>query len=293
MAGNVLEKPALAVPKFTSAERPKMTTRFRDITPQLATQWLRNDEQAGVVVNRTPSIPRVIRYARDMAAGHWLQTGMPIIIDWDGHVRDGLQRLMAIIRSNVTLNMNVVTGVDPAAQIAMDRGRPRSNADDFRIAHKPNATVLAATTNLVLRWEQGKMFTSHWQPTPYEVWEFEDINDEHLETAVREGTRINRNLPKMTRSVIAAGLFGATALDEKAAKEFFTGLDTGANLDEDSPILALRNTVNRYGTKVPKPKQGSQLYQLIKTWNLWRAQKPAKAIIIPSQVTSENFPVMK
>jgi hypothetical protein len=287
------EKPTLAVPKFTNQHHPEPTVKRINITPQVATDWLRRDEQAGVVVNRTPSIPRVVRYARDMEADHWLDTGMPIIIDWDGHVRDGLQRLMAIIRSGKTQRMYVVSGVDPAAQIAMDRGRPRSNADDFRIAKKPNATVLSATINLILRWQMKKVLSSHWQPTSYEVNQFETDNAELLENAVREGSRINRNVPKMTRSVIAAGLFGATKVDEDDAAQFFRGLDTGASLDPDSPILALRNAINRYGTKAPKPKQGAQLYQVIKAWNLWRAEKPAKSIIIPGQLTSENFPVMK
>jgi len=288
-----ITRPTFSTSTVDGRPRPEPVTKRMTVTPKVATEWLRHDEQAGEVVNRTPSIPRVVQYARDMAAGHWFDTGIPIIIDWDGHVRDGLQRLMALIRSNVSLRMNVVTGVDPAAQIAMDRGRPRSIADDFRIARKPNATVLSATTVLVLRWQAAKVFSSHWKPTPYEIFEFERDNNERLDHAVREGSRINRNLPKATRSALSAGLFGALSVDEQQAIEFFTSLDTGADLKNDSPILALRNTIGRYGNKAPKPKQGEQLYQIIKAWNLWRAEKPAKAIIIPSQLTSDNFPVMK
>lgn len=285
--------PRLARTVFTDRDRPEPTSKRVTITPKLAEDWLKRDEAAGIVINRDPSMVRVERYARDMTNKHWFDTGVPIIIDWDNHVRDGLQRLMAIIRSGVTLRMYVVTGIDPAAQIAIDRGRPRSNADDARMAGRPNATVLTAAASLIIRWREGKILSSHWQPTPFEV-DYLIKDEPGLEEAVREGSRINRNIPKATRSVISAAIHAARLIDEKAADVFFSGLDSGADLDIDSPILALRNTIGRYGNKAPKPRQQHQLFQYVKAWNLWREGKSARTIVIPiTTLSSETFPVMK
>jgi hypothetical protein len=279
--------------------------RSVDVTPELATTWLARDAAADHVVNRNPSLHRVDRYARDMSTGHWLDTFIPLIIDWDGYVRDGRHRLMAIVRSGVTIRFEVVFNADPIIQKVVDRQRPRSIADDVRMRGMANAMVVSSAASLVMRWRSGKIFSTAWIPTSLEADEFINETKDTLDDAAREATRIARNVPGLSKSVLAAAYHEARIIDPEACTEFFESLYLGANLPITSPILALSRVITRYGTSAGsrragsprKPRQEYQLHHVVRAWNLWREEpEPEKKRMIdfiPKNLTSETFPRMK
>ena len=279
---------------WNELELDRPITEEVEIAPEIAAAWLKNDEDSEESFNRTADIRRVERYARDMKNGDWWFTGAPIVLDWHGHVRDGGHRLLAIVKSGETITFNVTYGVDPRAQHGMDRLRPRSVADDMKIAKLPNGAVIGSVANLVLRWRSGKIFSSNWQPSDMEKLNLID-NEPHIHEAARHALRISRNTPQVAKSVLGTLWHEAHLLDADATDAFFDQYFTGKIVDDDdAAILAIRNTVIRYGSNGRrKPRQEYQLYQFVRAWNFWRQRRQVKYFLIPETLSSENFPGLR
>lgn len=92
------------------------------IDPQKASELLSKNTQNYRRINRET----VDKYATDMINGKWEDTGVPIVMDNWGILKDGQHRLMAIIRSGVTLEMLLITDVDHHVNM-YDVGSKRSN----------------------------------------------------------------------------------------------------------------------------------------------------------------------
>jgi hypothetical protein len=272
------------------------TTRRNErvtVTPELAERWLKfYEDGSGTVYNRTPGVTHVIKMARDMANDHWKDTGVPIIFGTHGKVLDGGQRLQAVVMSDKPIEFNVEFGVDPAAQIAMDRVRARTFANDLQMKGVVNYMVIAATTNIILHWRSGKLLDKRDAPTPTELLEFEQQHSEELQLAGRQAGYVYGRLPLVTKTVIAAVFFEAVKIDEDTCMTFFEGLAEGKDLPDGDPILALRNVILRYRRGF-KPSRTEQLYQCVYAWNLFRAGRQISHIRVPKTLTSESFPRMK
>lgn len=295
-----MSKPSTAATRRRGLDYSDVLSVIRDepytvkipVSPELAMSWRAFDQGTEEIFNRPTSAQRVERYARDMANNAWLFTGHPLVFDWNGHCRDGGHRIEAIIKSGCTIEFNVTFGVDPSAQRMMDKLRNRTIADDYKIAGVPNAMNVASIGSLVTRWRSGKILNSKWYPTPSEVYEFIDTHPT-VNDAAREATRIYRNIPNAAKSVIGAAWHEAHLLDADACDEFFDGLYSGANMERDNPILALRNGIARYNSgPKSKPRQEGQLYQFVKAWNLRRKKVNKTYIVIPATLSSETFPTM-
>jgi hypothetical protein len=82
-------------------------------------------------------------------------------------------------------------------------------------------------------------------------------------------------------------LFGR--IDQDQADEFFERLATGAELESDSPILALRRWLELNTRKRAKMPSWITAAVTIKAWNAWRANRPTKIIKFSHQ--HEAFPL--
>ncbi len=117
------------------------------VTPAMARQWLERNTR-----NRSISQHTVTAYARDMKAGNWLVTHQGVAFNRRDELVDGQHRLHAIIEADVTIWTLVTFGL-PSGKLkhgmtvmdTVDRGRPRSVADQLRVQHgMKNGSVLAA-----------------------------------------------------------------------------------------------------------------------------------------------------
>lgn len=269
-----------------------LRTETIDVTPELAREWLDwYDDNSGHAYNRIPGVVHVAHLAADMKTNRWQYTGVPIIIGTHGKVLDGRQRLEAVIVSGSVVRFDVKFGIDPEAQSSMDRVRVRRVSDDLQMENVPNASNVSATTNLILHWRSGRLLDRTATPTHAEMREFERANREQLQLASREASRVRTRLPAVTLTVVGAAFFEAIIVDEDACMRFFHAFRTGEGLEDGDPILALRNTILRYGKK--KPKRHEQLFQVAHAWNLWRGNKRKTLIVVPYTLTSDSFPTMK
>lgn len=101
------------------------------VTPEMATQWLRDQN----TVNRPVSMASVTKYAADMAQGQWRDTHQNAIAFFeDGVLADGQHRLMAVVRSGLAVQMYVAFGLSRSDAMAIDQGRTRSASDALKIS---------------------------------------------------------------------------------------------------------------------------------------------------------------
>lgn len=264
-----------------------------DVTPDIARQMLdAYDDGTGRIYNRTPGTVHVAKLARDMANDHWKDTGVPLIIGTHGKVLDGRQRLEAVIVSGKTIKFDVKYGIDPDAQVAMDRPRKRTFANDLQMDNVPNNNVIASLTGLILHWRSGKIFDRSATATETELRIFEQENRDMLQVAARQAAMVRHRIPPVTISVIGAAFFEAYHVDEDRCAEFFESLSVGEGLSVGNPILSLRNTLIRYDTR-RKPHRTAQLYHVAYAWNLWRIGRNIQQIKVPTTLNSETFPRMK
>lgn len=111
------------------------------ITPKLAAEFLekRASNQRNVKNNL------VLKYAKDMLNGDFIQETAEIIFLDDGTLADGQHRLLALIKANKTFTFRVTCGVPASALVHMDRGRNRSVRDIFQSnGQKPNFAEMAS-----------------------------------------------------------------------------------------------------------------------------------------------------
>lgn len=94
------------------------------ITPELASKYLEANK-----ANRRIRAHKVEMYARDMTAGRWQLNGQGISFSSSGMLLDGQHRLHAIVKSGVSVQMNVVRGLDRTAGATMDIGITRTDLD--------------------------------------------------------------------------------------------------------------------------------------------------------------------
>ena len=112
-------------------------SQWMSVTPARAKEWLENNFK-----NRPISEDVVIAYARDMTNGEWIETHQGIAFNDRDELIDGQHRLLAIVRSGVTIRMmvtfglpSVIEGKEMTTMDAVDRGRTRSVADQLKIQH--------------------------------------------------------------------------------------------------------------------------------------------------------------
>lgn len=278
---------------------PDPEHKWLDVTPEMAAALLVNQR-----VNRPLRKTKILAYAADMRHGKWMRTGETIKRDTNGDLMDGQHRLLAVIDAGVTVRLAFDIGVEPAAMDVVDTNIPRTFGDALGMRGVTHAKLVASLANRMFLWDQGiylvggrKQFSddrgNHRGPTRLELDEYLGGHPEYADIA----TLASRwTMPRTGQSVtaVAAALF--TRKDEDMMLQFMESWSSGSSLAPDSPILALRERINRdapltfsrgVGTYGPEMK----LALAIRAWNLYRAGKRAKKLQLPDGgLTNSNFP---
>lgn len=112
------------------------------ITPAIAAEFLEHNK-----CNRQISQSVVDKYADQMLQGKWLVTHQGIAIDENGNLQDGQHRLLAIIKSGVSIKMIVFENTDPEAFGVIDGHLVRNKGHIAHIrgvANASEATTIAS-----------------------------------------------------------------------------------------------------------------------------------------------------
>lgn len=268
---HVVEVPAKA------AIEPQVSVQL--VTPELAAEWL-----AANTRNRRLRNKLVDQYARDMVAGRWAANFEPVQIAESGVLLNGQHRLAAIVASDTTQQMLVVTGVAEDAQDTIDVGAKRTVHDQLGFRGFTNGTTLGATARLAMLLHTGKDY----RPTQPEVLAMVNT-DETLQWAVEE---VLPTLPRVVQpAVLAYCYLRFHHVDPDAAKRFFEHLTTLDNLPAGSPILALHKRLT-VGAPIPSTSRG-RLFAVacfVQAWNAWRNDEE-RTIIRPRKRKDGDYSI--
>src|SRR6266540_4297318 len=103
---------------------PGLDLEIMTITPELAQEWL---DRGGT--NRKTTRRRIEAMTAAIQRGEWQLTGEAIKLYHEGRVRDGQNRLHAIVEAGIPVRSVVARGVSEDAFDVMDTGRSRNAAD--------------------------------------------------------------------------------------------------------------------------------------------------------------------
>lgn len=245
--------------------RPRITAELMSVTPAIAREWLsRNDH------NRTvrPGVRR--QYARDMAAGRWQVTGEPIKFSADGRLLDGQHRLLAVVDSDATVEMLIITGLADEAQDVMDTGSRRLASDMLTLSGHTNSMLLAAAVKWIVLFDEDRLYTDRAARivTHSDIREYVEANPQVAEVAtVTNGIRRHIDLQP---AILAASFWIIRRVDYDDANEFMGRLADGIGLTAGSPIIALRNRLRQIKQNKTRVEPEALLSLVIRAWNAWR-----------------------
>lgn len=236
-------------------------TSLMTVTPEMAKHWL----ETANTHNRPIRDTTVQTYARDMAAGHWRQTGEAIKFSTKGVLEDGGQRLAAIVRSNVSLELFVVWDLLPEAQDFMDTGRKRTPANMLHLAGYSDASTLAAAAKLAIGVLSGNPKPGSYEATHAEIAGFVKAHPD-LQRAV-EVTRPFARRTDCGPSVVAYTYYELAKLDKFEAHDFWYHVAESIAKYPGDPALALK----RFFTDARRNRKtltfNQRLSAIYRTWN--------------------------
>jgi hypothetical protein len=248
-----------------------------DITPQMAEAGLlRNDG------NREVNLSVVKKYVRQMKESDWPKTGQSISFS-EGRLKDGQHRLWACYLSGATFPSYVVASVPAVDNIFAyyDFGKNRTIADALHTAEFNGlAKPLAGALVLSMRHDAGllgaiKQPRGFNPPNPNQVVHYLESNPDFAKAAHRMFGQYGAAI-KLIDDKPAAVFFAWLVwknLGETWLDMFCDPLGSGANLAEDSPILAVRNRLigdlaaKKAGKKGELPDR-SKVALLVKALNM-------------------------
>ena len=261
-----------------------LTIDIRDITPELAAQWLKD-----AAPNRRIRPDFIRQLVSDITTGRWILNGAPIRFDGFGRVVDGQHRLAAIAKSGVTVTSVIIAGITPDAQETIDEGLARKFADVLRMRGEKYYAVLAAATAWVEHYKAGTLSNGRGNRISTTQLAARLAATPELRLGVEWARTAGEDCPLYgSLSALLYVVFGELSREDRS--EFLSALATGEALDAEHPVLVLRQALLRAVQKsVNKPHPRVQVAWAIKAWNAFRAGESIK--ILKWAPWKEEFPV--
>jgi hypothetical protein len=251
-----------------------MQCQIVEVTPDLAEKWLRQNTR-----NRNVRGRAVFDYARDMAAGKWLQNGEAIKFAADGTLLDGQHRLMAVVSAGVPVHLLIVTGLALETQETMDAGRKRTTADALGLRGETNAPVLASILKRVWMWDAGDYkFSGNVAPTTAECAELLQERPE-IRRSAEIAVRIHGTFRYLPQSIVGTSHHVFSRIDVSQAVWFFARLGDGAELPGGHPVLTLRTRAMTEAADRRQTPPDRQMAYLVRAWNAVREGRSLARIL--------------
>lgn len=209
--------------------------------------------------NRKRKDNAINRYSADMERKFWRLTHEGIAFGIDGILKDGQNRLFAVIQSGVTCRMLVCLGLDTEAQAVIDQGVKRTTGDVAKLQGIDTTGRRNATAKMVHVGMKGQ--TSNASITT-------SINIELLDTYCEGLDFVQEHLPKPMPGITKAPVLGAIVRayyacrhDNRAVDrlKLFCSILRDGQYGHDSNIAAytLRERLTGAGGRKP-PGHGSK-----------------------------------
>lgn len=243
--------------------------------------------------NRLIDESQITEYVAEMKSGNFPPNGDTVRIDWDYVLLDGQHRLWAIWESGKTMDIIIVTGLDPKTRAYMDIGKKRSASDICVIGGfgTNNFAMAAAVKNILYYTKTGKVSSSlSNKNVPNRlVQDFikkrtkaSELN-EWIEFGKKANTKVKNWLSPSQWAFVAFWLdnmpFNNPEKSKKRVREFLLSFIEGDNLRKTDPILKLRNVFmnelkeiiknNGKKNKIAGGSVTAKIKFIFAAWDLW------------------------
>lgn len=244
------------------------------ITPEKARRYIAKNTN-----NRQVKAANVLKVKNDLLNDNYKLTHQGIAFDWNGNLVDGQHRLLAVIESNVSVQMFVGYDFDPEIFKILDCGSSRTSADALKHAGATNYSVVAAGIRLILwahtRYEAQlspntvKLYKTY-TTTNAETAKFYEESSEVFYTLGQRVTRLRQVNSNILQSACLAFLYLANEKypDDDTAYDFMARIASGANLSPGSVELAMAKFIAIKNVELHNYKKGEyMLSAFIKAYN--------------------------
>lgn len=246
-------------------QHSKPTVTEMVVTPEQALEWLTHNDN-----NRSISKKHVALLAGMMSRNEYHFVGDPIRFDVDGRLLDGQHRLNAIIESETSHKMIVVSGLTPDSQVYMDAGRKRSPGDQMTVALGiRNGNQAAAIVRNYIMWRDGVFLSNTRTVGIPEIVNWAEANEDLLVDATTRARRIASVKVPTSVAVSGAVYLAAHKVNPEDAETFWDRLADGVDLEANNPILTLRNGIIRRAKRDRWTRVEEWAYY-VRAWNTWR-----------------------
>lgn len=234
------------------------------ITPEKATELL-----AANTCNRSISKDRLARYAGAMSRGEWVWNGDTIKVAHDGTLLDGQHRLLAVVKSGVTIETEMVVDLPRTVFDTIDQGQPRTYGQILAMLGVGKAKDVASIARCIYIYEKhGDPFYPTAQGPSAKQIENLVIEDGEIEYCAKSVGGGGGWVPSnMSASVGGFCLWAFRRHDKENADRFFDLLRTGVGLSQESPVYHLREQL--MANKASKRKM-NQRYKAALTFKAFR-----------------------
>lgn len=229
-------------------QNPPENSRVFTITPKMASYLLTryNDR------NRPPKPVKQAEYVADILAGDWKLTGDTIKFSRT-RLCDGQNRLKACVEADKPILTHVVFGIDDDDFWWIDRGKPRSAADNFDVlGNVPDPTRATG----ILRWLEMIETDGVLKRTSYTPQALKKIFDRHDRDLLIRSVDMSKDIWSIDRSPngpIGALYYQTQRLNKPMSDAFFAAWQTG-----------------QYGTKFHGLRQALEIIQEMRLRNAGR-----------------------
>ena len=217
-----------------------ITTQIEDVSPAIAQEYLLANTN-----NRPAKDNTISHYASLMRAGQWGLTHQGIAFDVDGVLKDGQQRLNAIVVSKQTVQMMVTRGLPTTFEAnghgtvktmdVIDCGRNRSTADQMHLSYGvASANFASAACATLAQICCGHTFREKLStPQAMEIWKIYGAK-------VEEFHKLCFTFKPAKLSPVVAALAFASHVHKNLTADFAIQLVSGSGLRSNDPAHTLR-----------------------------------------------------
>ncbi len=208
-----------------------MQAEITKLTPELAAEFLKYNTQ-----NRALSRSKVKEYADAIKRNEWLLNGETIIFKKDGTMANGQHRCHAVILAGKPIDVLVFKGADNDSFKTIDRAKQRSIGEVLQVAGEKNGSKIAAAAKAYLQITTRQLVRILTATEALKI--IEQTPQLRYWTNNFAGSK---RLQKLFTSTLAGALCaGAEVYGSDVMLGFMNKLDSGENLFDGDPALALR-----------------------------------------------------
>lgn len=264
----------------TQTDEGKEQVRMMTVTPDMARKWLQFN--AG---NRKVQKNHIEVIKRDILNGHWMLNAQPICFTEDPvaasndnsapkpRLLNGQHRLRAIVAADVPIEVPIAVGIPEEAFATFDTHAKRTVR---RAGNRVDDRVLAAAGKLQWKEDNNLPLTGTGN-TPSTTEIINTLND-HPDMANAFPRARRKGMTEIgSAGVMTYFIYRVTREHAEWGEDFLDGIEHGANLEKDNPILSLRNMAKGRRGGLSRAETLTMLIEHWETYKAWRKKKDKKS----------------